>query len=121
MSKRIRDQEPRDPRQAGGGSSGGSVFPPSLIRYLTLAGVAVVIFMNFQIWKATDSYKQQFGQLNARMDALGSKVDSVASRAAQPPRQGPDPNKVYPIRTQGSPAEGPENAPVTIAEFSDFQ
>ena len=55
------------------------------------------------------------------MAALGTKVDNFAAKAAQPPRQGPDPNKVYPIKTQGSPAEGPENAPVTIAEFSDFQ
>jgi protein-disulfide isomerase len=28
---------------------------------------------------------------------------------------------VYTIRTEGSPSKGPENAPVTIAEFSEFQ
>jgi protein-disulfide isomerase len=33
----------------------------------------------------------------------------------------PDPNKVYAVKTDGSLARGPANAPVTIIEFSDFQ
>jgi protein-disulfide isomerase len=32
-----------------------------------------------------------------------------------------DPNKRYSVETKGSPAIGPETAPVTIVEFSDFQ
>jgi protein-disulfide isomerase len=47
-------------------------------------------------------------------------VDQVASRAAAPAR-GPDPNRVYTLKTAGAPFKGPESAPVTIAEFSDFQ
>ena len=40
---------------------------------------------------------------------------------ATPPRRGPDPNRVYRIKTAGSPTKGPASAAVTIAEFSDFQ
>ncbi len=121
MSRRNRDTDSRDTRQPERSSGGGALLPPSLVRLLTLAGVGVLIFMNVQIWSQTSSFNKTIGQLDSRVAALGTKVDNFAAKAAQPPRQGPDPNKVYPVKTQGSPAEGPENAPVTIAEFSDFQ
>jgi hypothetical protein len=34
---------------------------------------------------------------------------------------GPDPDRVYAIKTDGAPVAGPLAAAVTIAEFSDFQ
>ena len=122
MSRRNRDQEPREPRQPVRGSAGGPMLSPNIVRYLTLAGVGVLIFMNAKVWSETRTFQQTIGQIDSRVAALGQKVDSYAARAAQPQQpQGPDPKKVYPIKTQGSPSEGPENAAVTIAEFSDFQ
>jgi hypothetical protein len=53
---------------------------------------------------------------------LTADVDrSIPQDAPAAARQGPDPNKVYTVKTEGSPFKGPKNAPVTIAEFSDFQ
>jgi hypothetical protein len=51
---------------------------------------------------------------------MSAKVD-LAARPAAPRQTGPDPNKVYPVKIDGAPFEGPKEAPVTIAEFSDFQ
>jgi protein-disulfide isomerase len=49
------------------------------------------------------------------------KTAAVAPAAA-PARAGtPDPNRRYTINIKDSPAKGPEDAKVTVVEFSDFQ
>src|SRR5687768_6535395 len=61
-------------------------------------------------------------QVDTRLVQLSTKIDDVGKQAAAAaPRRGPDPNRVYTIKTDGSPVKGPVTAPVTIAEFSDFQ
>ena len=62
--------------------------------------------------------------LDSRLTQIENRIAEVANRApaaAQPLQRGPDPNRVYEIRTAGAPLKGPATAPVTIAEFSDFQ
>jgi hypothetical protein len=60
-------------------------------------------------------------QIDTRLVQLSSKVEQVGTRPASVAGSGPDPNRVYAIKTDGAPFKGPAAAPITIAEFSDFQ
>src|SRR5581483_4391736 len=50
---------------------------------------------------------------------LPSNPGSVAAQPQQPPTE--DPNQRFTVSAEGNPAIGPENAPVTMIEFGDFQ
>ena len=56
-------------------------------------------------------------QIADRLDECDAKVLGVEAAA----RQGPDSDRRYSIKTDGSPAKGPAKAKVTVVEFSDFQ
>ena len=80
----------------------------------------------------------QVGQVSTKVDSLGKsleetqertkrnearigEVDQAAKATPRPQRQGPDPDKVYTVKTTGAPSKGRVGAPIVIAEFSDFQ
>lgn len=87
----------------------------------TLAGVVVVLMIAFANMRDIDRLDRGLGE---RLGKLEGQMAQVAARPAQPApaQQGPDPNRVYPVKIAAdTPVRGPANAPVTIAEFSDFQ
>jgi hypothetical protein len=94
------------------------------VRLATLAGVAILLALSFWIWRSIDRMQtgvdSRLSQIESRLAQVSGKVDTVTAQN-QPPRRGPDPNRVYTINTIGSPEKGPAGAPITIAEFSDFQ
>jgi protein-disulfide isomerase len=60
-------------------------------------------------------------QILAKLTDLEKKVEQISGKPAAGQRPQIDPNKVYNIPAGDSPFKGPANAPVVLAEFSDFQ
>src|SRR5262245_54131378 len=118
MSKRNRE------RRAGetgvdapqGGGAGVNWLP--IVLAVVAVGVGFMAWTDAKTMKAETS--KRFAELDQRIIALQSQVANAA-KAQQPRQQGPDPNKVYTVKTDGAPTEGNPSAPVIIAEFSDYQ
>ena len=91
----------------------------------TLVGVAVVLAINvqgvFENRATQKSLDERLGAMDLRLNQISAKVEQVGARQPAPAQRGPDPNRVYAIKTDGAPFKGPKDAPVVIAEFSDFQ
>jgi hypothetical protein len=84
----------------------------------TLAGVVAVLMISFSNMRDIDRLDRSLGE---RLGKLEGQVARAPAPAAAPAR-GPDPERVYAIKlASDAPARGPAGAPVTIAEFSDFQ
>lgn len=119
MSKLKRD---RDPVSHGEAPQERPPFPSArLTRAAALGGVAALVIVSSLTWREVRQIRLG---LDDRLGQIDSQLAKVASRIEQPAaaaRRGPDPNRVYPVKTDGAPVRGPAGAPITIAEFSDFQ
>jgi hypothetical protein len=100
-----------------------SPFPsPRLTSVVAVGGVAALVVLGSLTWSEIRQIRLgldgRLGRIDSQLEKLASRLEPAAPAAA---RKGPDPNRVYTVRTAGAPTRGPAAAPVTIAEFSDFQ
>ena len=114
-------------KRQGEGQRPGEGAPPERrgtdpMALVTLIGVVALLMLAFANWRDVAridrSLGERLGKLETRLDQVATRLERAPAPAAQ---RGPDPNRVYTIQTAGAPARGPAGAPVTIAEFSDFQ
>jgi protein-disulfide isomerase len=72
-----------------------------------------------------DQQKQILAKLGEIEKAIIQAGDKIAARAQQPQQaqqpSGPNADTAYELPVGASPIKGPQNAPVTITEFSDYQ
>jgi hypothetical protein len=103
----------------GGPAAPSAVFVSGLMAGATLAGVGVLILLGYMNWQEIRAVQKS---LDERLDKVETRLADLArARPASAPREGPDPDRVYSVKTDGAPIKGPAGAPVTIAELSDFQ
>lgn len=85
-----------------------------------IIGVAVLVALTgLNVYET----RQQRIEMNDRMTQLATAINSrPAANPAAPARpSGPDPDRVYTVKTEGAPFEGSRSAPIQIVEISDFQ
>jgi protein-disulfide isomerase len=98
------------------GSSGAIVFA-AIVLGAAIAGGSVFVGRSIAAAGA------EMASLRAALQNLPSTLRAAAPRADRdaPARRGPDPERRYEISLADAPIRGPESAPITIVEFSDFQ
>jgi protein-disulfide isomerase len=65
--------------------------------------------------------EEKLDDVRLELAALASGAGGSAAGGAALPQPGLDPDRVYEVEVGGAPVKGPEDAPVTIVEFSDFE
>lgn len=90
--------------------------------------VGVMIFVGAYLIGFTMGTASTAGTVQAVREAIatgiaGLPANNAGNVAVVQPQQPPteDPTLRYTVEVTGSPALGPENAPITVVEFSDFQ
>ena len=79
VNKNVRDNAGRE----GPAMRGRSPISPTTMWYVTLAGLAVLLFLGFQNWagarRIEQSLNDRLGQLDTRITQLSAKIDAIRS------------------------------------------
>ena len=81
--------------------------------------VALIALAGLNVYET----RQQRIELNDQMTQLAKAINSrPAANPAAPARpSGPDPEKIYTVKTDSAPIKGSKSAPIQIVEISEFQ
>jgi len=119
MSKKNRERRTGEGgvESSGGGGGGGG------LNWLPIVMAVAALGLGFLAWtdgkRIKDDTARRLVDIDQRLAQLQTQVANAAKAKPAAP-QGPDPNKVYTVRTDG-PTKGNRTAPIVIAEFSDYQ
>jgi protein-disulfide isomerase len=119
MSKKNRERRSGE----GGVESTGATGGGGGQNWLPIVLAIVALGLGFVAWtdgkRIKDDTTRRLVDIDQKLAQLQTQVANAA-KAKPAPQQGPDPNKVYTVRTDG-PTKGNPKAPIVIAEFSDYQ
>ena len=119
----IKNRERRTAESGGGSKGSGSEGGGGAWNYLSIALALVAIGLGFVAWtdgKKINDSAMRLVDIDQKLLQLQTQVANAA-KAKPAPQQGPDPNKVYAVKTDVGPTKGNPTAPIVIAEFSDYQ
>jgi protein-disulfide isomerase len=117
---RVKAEEPLETESNSRRSSSATSQAVSTVTIAALAALLAFSYFNGRSTRESETnLTARLDQIDSRLEKLSGKLEQAARNTA--PQRGPDPNRVYPVKIDGSPVEGPLTAAVTIAEFSDFQ
>src|SRR5437868_2117824 len=78
---------------------------------ITIAVLAVLLVLSYFNGRSTletaSNLSSRLDQIDSRLAKLSRNVEQVAARNAAPTQRGPDPNRVYPVKIDCAPMEGP--------------
>ncbi|MCH2185391.1 thioredoxin domain-containing protein [Myxococcota bacterium] len=94
-------------------SNGSAIVLAAAILGLSILGGSYLMV------QALDAASGQVAELGEAV--AGLEIAAAPPKREAPRRRGIDPNKVHEVKTAGSPSIGPDDAAVTLIEFSDFQ
>ena len=118
MSKKNRERRTAEGGVETTGSSGGG------LNWLPIVLAVGALGLGFLAWTDAKQVKtdttRRLVEMDQKLVQLQTQVANAA-KAKPAPQQGPDPNKVYTVKTGGAPTRGNPTAPIVIAEFSDYQ
>jgi hypothetical protein len=119
MAKTRGDRDRDDTTRGTPPPAASAAYVPGLMAGANLAGVVVLILLGYINWQETKEVRKSIDDRLEKVETRLADLGKAAPAAA--PSRGPDPNRVYTVKTDGAPMKGPAAAPVTIAEISDFQ
>jgi protein-disulfide isomerase len=119
MSKKNRERRTGEGGvETAGGNGGGSLnWLPIL---LAVGALGTGFWAATGVQKMKTDMTKRLADVDQRLTQVQTQVANAA-KAKPAAQQGPDPNKVYTVKTDGAPTKGNPAAPVVIAEFSDYQ
>jgi protein-disulfide isomerase len=122
MSKKNQERRTREGSgETAGAGGGGGVNTNWLPIVLSVAALA----MGFVAWtdgkQTKDANAKRLVDIDTKIGQMQTMMANLAKAKPAQQQQGPDPNKVYTVKTEGSPTQGNPTAPIVIAEFSDYQ
>ena len=120
MSKKNRERRVGEGGDESTAQAGRGVGVSWIPLVLAIGALGLGFWAATDVKKIKDDTAKRLVGIEQRLDQLQIQVANTA-KAKPAPQQGPDPNKVYAVKTEGAPFKGSASAPIVIAEFSEYQ